>query len=575
MAASARVVNPMYDDENGYLDVAAQKMIPAEPSKISNIAVAVEDLEADTKSLRKTVRYLTYGVAFSILLSLIATGLAVASMSNTADSTPNEDLLMPNDDVKLLRASLEHQHTELKAQNDTLNARLEQQQTELKAQNDTVKALRTSLEQQQMELKTLGAPKQDCCQANSSFNHSHMEEKLADIVTKTKSQIQLINSSIEGLTSKTSTIAKTTCQAQEENRLEAQVIPMEAVQDIEPFIAANNKRYIAVAGKPKDNIYRLDDKGKLQLEFILNNTSHLARDIEHFRIDSIDFLAVGSYFHSTETWVTESVIYTLNTFQNMELKEFQRIETSGIYQFEYFQIDGVHHLMAINYMNSTTVNELYPGKSVIYRFDPLQQQFVEYQQITTAASHAAHFFTFNGSHFLFTANYHIQGSYKVNSTLYIFEGGVMLPQQQIPTQGATNVNSFVINGQLYLFLSNYYDGETYNVSSWIYKMENQKLHEVISVPTNGAFDMEHFNFHGRDYIIVANRKGKSVIYEWDNENLIEKRRFDTQTAVDVAYWEFNGFAYLAFANERKFSGGSANSMVYRLPERSICGENGF
>eukprot|EP00039_Didymoeca_costata_P016536 m.298298 g.298298 ORF g.298298 m.298298 type:complete len:833 (+) comp16408_c2_seq4:116-2614(+) len=197
MAASARVVNPMYDDENGYLDVAAQKMIPAEPSKISNIAVAVEDLEADTKSLRKTVRYLTYGVAFSILLSLIATGLAVASMSNTADSTPNEDLLMPNDDVKLLRASLEHQHTELKAQNDTLNARLEQQQTELKAQNDTVKALRTSLEQQQMELKTLGAPKQDCCQANSSFNHSHMEEKLADIVTKTKSQIQFLNSSIE------------------------------------------------------------------------------------------------------------------------------------------------------------------------------------------------------------------------------------------------------------------------------------------------------------------------------------------------------------------------------------------
>ena len=92
-----------------------------------------------------------------------------------------------------------------------------------------------------------------------------------------------------------------------------------------------------------------------------------ALDWEHFTIDGAHYLAVANY-RNGDNYNSDSVVYVRGV--NGQFEEFQRIPTSGAYDWKYFTIDGAHYLAVANHYNGNTYNI----DSVVYR-QHIQWQF--------------------------------------------------------------------------------------------------------------------------------------------------------------------------------------------------------
>ena len=135
-----------------------------------------------------------------------------------------------------------------------------------------------------------------------------------------------------------------------------------------------------------------------------------ARDVKSFSANGSTFLAFAN-FKQGEQHNINSPIYKWN---GSHFVSFQSIPTRGAFGLHPFMMCSQTFLGIANYFAD---EDRYNTKSVIYRFS--QEQFTEYQEISTQGAHDMTSFQYKGHTYLAVAN-HVtnDNKYNINSALY-------------------------------------------------------------------------------------------------------------------------------------------------------------
>ena len=151
-------------------------------------------------------------------------------------------------------------------------------------------------------------------------------------------------------------------------------------------------------------------------------------------------------------------------------KKFQDLPAKGASAIEQFSIDGSLLLYFSSFYDD---NNRYNIDSYIYKLDDSTGKFVLYQTIDTKGARYMEYFTIADKHYLAVANGRDKTTFRLNSTIYQWNGNQFIVVQNIPTLRATDFNFFKILSDLFLAVTNSFDDITYGVNSVIYKWKGK------------------------------------------------------------------------------------------------------
>ncbi|ESP00777.1 hypothetical protein LOTGIDRAFT_140648 [Lottia gigantea] len=285
-----------------------------------------------------------------------------------------------------------------------------------------------------------------------------------------------------------------------------------------------------------------------------------AQSWEFFTIGNQFFLAVANYGTSNSN-STYSTIFRWHR-RRKKFKKHQKILTWTARDFEYFQIDGEHYLAVANHAKGDE-NEV---ESCIYQWNKISRLFEEYQKITTTGAYDWTYFKVDGFHFLAVANAFNGLTTLFFSILYFWQGGQFVQFQTMETNGATDWEWFVIENDMYLGVANafnygpqnFQDIDTHYTNSTIYKLNTEKrvFEKYQSIPTYSAIDWEYFGIGSDHYIIVSNAQNggtfeqhTSIIYRWQGmDRFVPVHKMATPPTTDWEIFTQNKDVYLIYAN---------------------------
>ena len=301
---------------------------------------------------------------------------------------------------------------------------------------------------------------------------------------------------------------------------------------------------------------------------------------EYFEMDGVAHLAVANHADIGSTRLN-SVIYRFDGNRN-RFVSLQEIPTIGGYGWKYFELDGgVAHLAIANHRDNAR-DDIWNVSSLIYRYDG--SSFVPAQEIPTFGATDWEYFELDGIAHLVVAN-NCDGNfrdtnYRVKSIVYRFNGAHFVPMQEISTFGAMDWEYFELGGVAHLAVANHRDGNNYHVNSVIYRFNGTSFAVMQEIPTFGAIGWEFFELHGLAYLAVANHRNhdnwrvNSVVYRYDGTRFMSAQEISTVGAHDWEYFELGGTAHLAVANARVESNNwRTNSIIYRFtapPITDLC-----
>ena len=211
-------------------------------------------------------------------------------------------------------------------------------------------------------------------------------------------------------------------------------------------------------------------------------------------------------------------------------EKVQDLPTRGAVGVEHFIIDGSLFLAFANYHKTG---------SMIYKMDKSTGRLSLYQTLQTRGAHGLEYISIANKHFLAVTN-HYYGTYRLDSTVYQWNGKLFVDFQKLSTNGASQFTYFKVNGDSYLAVANYNDGSTHSIKSVIYKWSSGKFNRFQDIATEGARGCKAFVINGDTFIAFANSYNsqhknsvQSTVFKWSGGRFVKLQSLQTYTAYDV------------------------------------------
>ena len=269
--------------------------------------------------------------------------------------------------------------------------------------------------------------------------------------------------------------------------------------------------------------------------------------VEHLTIAGNLFLAFANYHGDIKKHKTSSMMYKMDNSTG-RLSLYQTLQTRGAYDLEYFSIANKHYLAVANRYDGT-----YRVDSTVYKWNG--KLFHHFQKLSTnGASHFSYFKAL-GERYLVVTNYHDGNTYSTKSVIYKWSGGKFNRFQDISTEGALGCTAFVINGDTFIAFANHYNSQhKYSVQSTVFKWSGAHFVKLQSLQTYGARDVKSFNINGHTFLAFANQYSgskhniDSFIYKWNGKKFVLFQSIPTRGAIAWCPFVINGQTYLGVAN---------------------------
>ena len=256
------------------------------------------------------------------------------------------------------------------------------------------------------------------------------------------------------------------------------------------------------------------------------------------------------------------------------VKAFQTLDATSVYDVEHFRINKTDFVAVANYRNGT--DNLV--KSPVYRYSAAAASFELFQEFDTAGALDWEHFRIGNADFIAVANFRIDMyTHIINSTIFRYNETTSKFDvfQHIATRGARQWNHFQIGGMHLLAVANFrhnYGNE--DAPSAVYRYNNTTTTFELfqdGIGLGGAYDVEHFQIGDADFLAVAYRSNggdftiKSVVYQYNaTASLFESfQEFDTSGGSDWEYFRVGDGDFIAIANERVNSLRTVISVIYR------------
>ena len=288
-----------------------------------------------------------------------------------------------------------------------------------------------------------------------------------------------------------------------------------------------------------------------------------ALDVEHFTIDGSLFLAFANCHGDIKKYKTGSMIYKMDNSTG-RLSLYQTLQTRGAYDLEYFSIANKHFLAVANHWDGT-----YRLDSTVYQWNGTL--FVDFQKLSTKAAGYFTYFKILGERYLAVANYNDDSTHSIRSVIYKWSSGRFNRFQDIPTEGALGCTAFVISGDTFIAFANHYNSQhKYSVQSTVFKWSGGHFVKLQSLQTYGAHDVKPFIVNGHTFLAFANfysgskYNTDSFIYKWNGNKFVLFQSIPTRGATGWYPFVINGQTYLGVTNyygdSQKYN---AKSVVYQ------------
>ena len=297
-------------------------------------------------------------------------------------------------------------------------------------------------------------------------------------------------------------------------------------------------------------------------------SSASAVDVEHFRIDETDFVAVAS-FRNTTTFSMPSPVYRFSdTTDGFEL--FQLLETHGAQDWEHFRVGDEHFLAVANFKQGT----LFEVQSVVYRYNTTTTQFEMFQPIETQGARDWKHFSIGEMHCLAVANYRSEFTTQTNSVVYYYDNTTSTFQQlqAIASQGAYEWEYFLIENSSYLALANSYttDGSSAMSELYRYNSTTMQFESFQKIQTIVATGCEYFRIGDDHFLAFANSLDdgswhvKSAVYRYNTTTAVFEtfQEIETSGAQSWEHFRIGASHFLAVANLYDGLSYELNSVVY-------------
>ena len=261
-----------------------------------------------------------------------------------------------------------------------------------------------------------------------------------------------------------------------------QNIPSSQARDVDAFDIAG-EQYVVVANHARPSggsaefninsvIYKWTQNKFVEYQQIPTKG---AIDVEHFKIQQYNLLAVANVFDGTTTEV-DSVIYYLDPNTKL-FRSLQNIPTFGATDWEYLEINGDHYIVVANTVKArrqtatptpaARVPNLHSNDddevhSVIYKLDISTIQFKPYQEIATANASDWQTFTVGCNHYLIVSNSNPRGNDKeTTSVVYQYQGlEQFVPVHSIKMKGAVSWEHYTQDNEQYLTCASSVQGDS-------------------------------------------------------------------------------------------------------------------
>eukprot|EP01116_Phalansterium_solitarium_P021908 TRINITY_DN7032_c0_g1_i1.p1 TRINITY_DN7032_c0_g1~~TRINITY_DN7032_c0_g1_i1.p1 ORF type:complete len:513 (-),score=232.72 TRINITY_DN7032_c0_g1_i1:188-1726(-) len=281
-----------------------------------------------------------------------------------------------------------------------------------------------------------------------------------------------------------------------------------------------------------------------------------------FRIGEDHYLALAQYQNETSGYSVESMIFK---WDGSGFQLYQRIATVGARDIEYASVGDDHFLIVANSYDGTN----FAVDSVVFKFNPTDAKFEEFQRIPTQDAFDAEFFKIGEQSYLAIANHFNGKSYQISSKIYKWDGAGFREHQALSTNGASSFAAFSIGDKHFLAVAHAFDGSSCQTDSKIMKFNGDKFEVVQSLPTSCAFDFEYFTIDGAHYLAVANCNNgtsylvNSKLYRFDGDKFNEHQLIPTSGAFHWESFKIGVENFLVVANCNDGNSTAVVSNVYK------------
>ncbi|XP_051564788.1 thrombospondin-type laminin G domain and EAR repeat-containing protein-like [Myxocyprinus asiaticus] len=330
--------------------------------------------------------------------------------------------------------------------------------------------------------------------------------------------------------------------------------------DIEVFQIPSVGLFIATANRDSNlgsGIYKWTD-GKF--ERYQNISTYDAQAWQYFTVGKKKFLAVANCRGMDIGDQEQSIIYKWSS-RKLKFIQYQTLNTFSARDWEAFHIQDEAFLAVANHRQGERNHNI---DSVIYKWNPITQFFEVNQTIQTSGAYDWEFFMIGPFYFLAVANTFNGRSTVIDSTIYIWLGGMFQPYQSIKTFGAIDWEMFQIENRIFLAVANSQmlteEGKIlYSINSTIYElsMTSQAFIKFQDIETNSALDWEYFTVGDDKFLVVANSYDgtsyslNSVIYRWQGyEGFVPVHRLNTNGCRDWEFFNTTDGSYLIYSSAR-------------------------
>ena len=283
------------------------------------------------------------------------------------------------------------------------------------------------------------------------------------------------------------------------------------------------------------------------LEKVQDLPTRGAVDVEHFIIDGSLFLVFANHHGDIKKYKTASMIYKMNNSTG-RLSLYQTLQTRGAYGLEYFSIANKHFLAVANHYDGT-----YRLDSTVYQWNG--KLFVDFQKLSTNGASQFTYFKVNGDSYLAVANYNDGSTHSIKSVIYKWRSGKFYRFQDIPTEGSRGCTAFVINGDTFIAFANSYNSQhKHSVQSTVFKWSGGRFVKLQTLQTYGANDVKSFNINGHTFLAFANLYSgskynvDSFIYKWNGNKFVLFQSIPTRGGIALSPFVISGHTYLGLAN---------------------------
>ena len=239
--------------------------------------------------------------------------------------------------------------------------------------------------------------------------------------------------------------------------------------------------------------------------------------------------------------------FSLQDFSSNSFQKYQDLPTSGAVDVEQFTINGNQFLAFANSRNDT---DGFNTESFIYKMNNFTEKFSLYQTINTMGAADMKYFTMADKHYLAVANSWNGFKYRLNSTIYQWNGQEFVVFQNVATRGARKLIFLKIGIEPFLSVVNVYheNDQFYHVDSVIYKWRNNSFDEFQKLLKNGHLGASAEFVIKNETFIAVGAQSHFYVFKWSGEKFLEVQFKKTYGARDVKSFKMNSQIFLAIAN---------------------------